>query len=252
MGRLLRHALAFWAILWFAIVAIPLFPMLFLIMAFSSKKRQLANGQGFIKIWSRILLWGFGMWVVVRGKKNIPKDSCIFVVNHVSMLDILANTIAIPANTMWLSKKEVEKIPVVAYPVTRMHILVDRSSKESRKKSMRDMAQALEAGHNLNLYPEGTRNKSTELLKSFFDGAFILAVRTQKPLVPITILDNWKRQNPHEKLQLRPGRIRIVIDEPIDTTGLTEKDIESLKEQVASTMRKNLEPIYGEEYSMSK
>ena len=115
---------------------------------------------------------------------------------------------------------------------------------------MIDMHEALKKGYSLNLYPEGTRNKGPELLKSFYNGAFQLAVQTHKPLVPVTILDNWKRQNGHMPLQLRSGRIRIVFDPPIDTAGTTEADINRLKEQVADIMRSHLEPVYGKEYPM--
>lgn len=250
MGRVLRHLLAFWAAIWFVLLAIPLLPLTALVMKLAGKDRQLVAGQSVIKVWARILLLGMGMPLSVRGKDNIPAEACIFVVNHVSQLDILANVACIPTNTMWLSKKEVAKIPVAGYLVKRLHLLVDRSSKESRRQSMRDMQEALEKGYSLNLYPEGTRNKGPQLLKSFYNGAFQLAVQTHKPLVPITIIDNWKRQNGHMPLQLRPGRIRVVFDPPINTTGTTEADIDRLKEEVANTMRSHLEPVYGEEYPM--
>lgn len=252
IGRILRHLWAFWAILWFGLVALVLLPITALAMKLARKGRQLVAGQSIIKVWAKILLWGMGMPITVRGKEHIPRESCIFVVNHVSMLDILANVACIPPNTMWLSKKEVTKIPVAGYLVKRLHLLVDRSSKESRRQAMRDMQQAMANGYSLNLYPEGTRNKGPQLVKSFYDGAFQLAVQTGKPIVPITILDNWKRQNGHMPLQLRPGRVRIVFDPPIDTTGTTEQDIDRLKKQVAGIMRGHLEPVYGKEYPMPK
>jgi len=248
MARIFRHLIAFWAVLWFALVAILLFPITALVMKLAGKDRVVVAGQSITKPWARILLLGMGMPLFSRGKENIPDGPCIFVVNHISMLDILANMACVPTNTVWLSKKEVAKMPVVGYLVKNLHLLVDRSNKESRRQSMQDMLEVLEKGYRLNLYPEGTRNKGPALLKSFYDGAFQLAVQTHLPLVPITILDNWKRQNGHMPLQLRPGSIRLVFDPPIDTSGTTEQDIPALKQQVIDIMQGHLEKVYGKEY----
>jgi 1-acyl-sn-glycerol-3-phosphate acyltransferase len=49
------------------------------------------------------------------------------------------------------------------------------------------MKEVLQMGLHMCLYPEGTRNKTNEPLQRFHDGAFKLAVETQKQIIPAVI-----------------------------------------------------------------
>ena len=44
------------------------------------------------------------------------------------------------------------------------------------------MKEVLKKGMHMCIYPEGTRNRTNEPLKKFYDGAFKLAVETKQPL----------------------------------------------------------------------
>jgi 1-acyl-sn-glycerol-3-phosphate acyltransferase len=99
------------------------------------------------------------------------------------------------------------------------------------------MQEMLDHGLHLCLYPEGTRNKTDKPLQSFYDGAFIAAIKAQKPIIPALIF-NTKKIYPaiESKIWGWPRSIHIHFLEPVNTAGLTLNDTVSLKEQVYQTM----------------
>ncbi len=244
---------AIWALIWFILLAIPLFPLTYLSIRLAPPSKKFDVGMWYSRFWSKLLLFGFGMPVKVYNKEIVRENApCIIVSNHVSQLDILVSAASIPINFKFLSKKEVRKIPIVGYLVKVLHILVDRKNPESRKASMEEMIRQVQAGHTLNLYIEGTRNKGPQLLKDFYDGAFRLAIATQRPIIVHTIANTWNRENKNRPFRLYPGIIKVYFDGPIRTEALTEQDIPKLKEEVRKIMLSRLEPIQGREYSLSK
>lgn len=62
--------------------------------------------------------------------------------------------------------------------------MVTRQDAQSRKDSFPKMIEALNKGLHLCLFPEGTRNKTSEPLARFYDGAFKVAIEAQKPIIP--------------------------------------------------------------------
>ena len=246
--RLFRQVWAAYAVLAFGITIIFYLPTLMLIINLSGK-RGFNNGLAFVKFWARTLLFLFGMPLKVKGKEHIDKNSTYVIVsNHVSQIDILVCLAVIPVDFKFLAKKETEKIPAVGYCVKNLHLLVDRKNKASRAESMRLMSQCILSGISVMIYPEGTRNKGPALLKSFYDGAFRLAVDTQMPVLVLTLQNTWNRQSASMGFQLAPGLIRCRFDAAIPSEGLTDADIPVLKEKTIEVLERNLTDIQGGQY----
>ena len=104
-----------------------------------------------------------------------------------------------PRANKTIAKKSFSYFPVFGWIYSFGSVLVDRSSDASRRKSFEDMKRVLNEGLDMVIYPEGTRNRSYEPLKKFYDGAFRLAVDTQKPIIP-TLVFNTKKVLPVNKL----------------------------------------------------
>ena len=68
------------------------------------------------------------------------------------------------------------KIPLFGLIYKTGSILVDRKNEKSRRDSFIKMKEVLDMGLHMCIYPEGTRNTSSEPIKPFHDGAFRLAV----------------------------------------------------------------------------
>jgi 1-acyl-sn-glycerol-3-phosphate acyltransferase len=80
------------------------------------------------------------------------------------------------------------------------------------------------------------------VLDTFKDGAFRLAIEHQIPIVPITFADNKKRFS-YTFFSGSPGLMRVIIHQPIATTGKTiedKKDIKEIKESVRTVIHEQL------------
>jgi len=77
-------------------------------------------------------------------------------------------------------------------------------------------------------------------LKSFYDGAFKIAIETQKPIRPILFLDTYDRLNYQSIFSLNPGKCRAVYLSQTATEGLTIKDLSDLKKKIYKQMEEAL------------
>jgi 1-acyl-sn-glycerol-3-phosphate acyltransferase len=172
----------------------------------------------FMKAWS----WVFSMLTFIRydvvGRENIIKGkSYIYVSNHTSFLDLPGIAMTIRGQFRPLAKKELLKIPVFGWITRATCIVVDRTSNESRKKSMNHLKELLSMGINILIFPEGTQNRTKEIMQPFKDGAFRIAMDTEKPILPMIVLGAGKLMPPGT-IRMRPGRIKIVVGPEIPIT----------------------------------
>jgi 1-acyl-sn-glycerol-3-phosphate acyltransferase len=87
----------------------------------------------------------------------------------------------------WISKIENYKIPVLGwYMKMAKYIVVDRGNKESKAEMMERSAESLRKGISIMMFPEGTRSKDKEI-GVFKNGAFQLALMTDKPILPVIV-----------------------------------------------------------------
>ncbi|MBS1588260.1 MAG: 1-acyl-sn-glycerol-3-phosphate acyltransferase [Bacteroidetes bacterium] len=229
----------------FFIYAILLFVVTMLIVAipvwistlFSEPRRSKVLHPVF-KLWMSIYLPLVGCPVIRKGKKHFKKGkNYIVVINHNSLADIPVSSPWIPGANKTLAKAEMAKIPIFGLVYKAGSILVNRKNENSRRESFTKMQEMLDLGLHLCLYPEGTRNKTNQPLQPFYDGAFIAAIKAQKPIIP-AIIFNTKKIYPAitSKVWARPLPIHIHFLEPIETDGMTHKDTAALKERVRQTM----------------
>ncbi len=187
------------------------------------------------RIWMGIFLPLIGCPLRVRGKQNFaPGENYVVVCNHNSFMDVPISTPAIPGGNKTIAKVEMSKIPLFGLIYKTGSVLVDRKSEQSRKQSYTDMKKVLGMGLHMCLYPEGTRNKSSEPIKSFHDGAFRLALDTRKAVLP-GIIFNTRGVLPASKpFYLMPHRLEIHYLAPIPVQpGDT---VDTLKNRVHAVM----------------
>ena len=143
----------------------------------------------------------------------------------------------IPGEFRPLAKKELLKIPVFGWIAQHAAVIVDRSSGESRKKSMDKLRKILLDGLSILIFAEGTQNRTKELLQPFKEGAFRIAIDTQEPILPMVVVGAGPLMPPGT-LNLKPGKIKVVVAPEIPTTGMTHADLPKLKEQTYLVMKK--------------
>jgi 1-acyl-sn-glycerol-3-phosphate acyltransferase len=165
-----------------------------------------------------------------------PGKNYVVISNHNSLVDVPVTSPWIPGPNKTLAKIEMAKIPVFGVIYKAGSILVDRKRENSRRESFAAMQRALETGLHLCLYPEGTRNKTGKPLQQFYDGAFITAIRAQKPIMPAVIFNTGTILPHDKKAWARPKTIHFHFLPPVETKGMTLSDLPALKETLHRMM----------------
>ena len=187
------------------------------------------------RIWMTVWLYMVGCPLKVSGKENFAKGtSYIVTCNHNSMLDIPISCPFIPGGNKTIAKKSFVKVPLFGWFYRKGAVLVDRKSEISRRKSFEEMKKVLAMGMHMSVYPEGTRNRTDEPLKKFYDGAFKLAVDTNTAVIPAVIFNTKKALPVHKPFYFIPHRLRMDFLEPIPVEGQTT---EQLRDKVFQVMK---------------
>jgi 1-acyl-sn-glycerol-3-phosphate acyltransferase len=126
-----------------------------------------------------------------------------------------------------------------------MNILVDRKSVTGSHRAFLKAEQEIDKGHCVALFPEGTIAPKAPQMLPFKNGAFKLAIEKQVPIVPVTFINNWNllEDKAFWKSRCRPGVATVVIHPYIETKGMTEEDLLSLKTKVFEIINQPLKPL---------
>ena len=235
--RILGHIYFFYGMILFVLTMIVvLIPLSFALLFQEPTRAKIVHP--IYKTWMSIYLPLVFIIVRRKGKHHFEKGkNYVVVVNHNSLVDIPVSMPWVPGPNKTLAKMEMAKIPLFGIIYKAGSILVDRQSDESRKISMNKMQETLMQGLHLTLYPEGTRNKTSEPLQPFFDGAFSNAILAQKPIIPGIIFGTKEILPNRPKFWARPHVIRFEFLQAVETAGMELKDKNELKQRVHELMK---------------
>lgn len=161
----------------------------------------------------------------------------VTVANHASIFDgfIMAGACRVPLFIM--VKKEAFDNPMVGWYLRKVLCFpVDRHKIDAT--AIKTAMKLLNEGHNLGVFPEGTRNRDGKV-SEFKLGAIKFALKKKLPIVPAYI-GNSHLLTPPGTILPRPAKMCVHILEPIDTkamleAGKTEEDIlEILYERICT------------------
>jgi len=132
------------------------------------------------------------------------------------------------------------QVPVFGFIYRNAIVTVDRSIAIKRAKSVRVLKSVILKGISVVVFPEGTFNMTNKPLKEFYDGAFRVAIETQTPVKPVLFLDNYDRMHHRSVFSMTPGKCRIIYLDEISVEGLSDTDVNTLKEKVFTIMKNKL------------
>lgn len=226
---------ALWVILLFIVtMVIILIPFLFF-SYFKPDPQKTKNFASLARIWMGVFLPLAGCPLRVRGREKFaPGQTYIVTCNHNALLDVPVSYPGIPGGNKTIAKIEMARMPIFGMFYRTGSVLVDRKSETSRRESVTKMKDVLEMGLHMCLYPEGTRNKTADPIKSFHDGAFRLSLMTGHAIIPAIIFNTRKIMPADQTFYFRPCRLYMhFLDPVVPQPGET---IESLKSKIFQLM----------------
>jgi 1-acyl-sn-glycerol-3-phosphate acyltransferase len=201
----------------------------------------------FIRIaryWMNVWLFLVGCPVKIKGRASFKKGrQYIVTCNHNSLMDVPLSCPYIPGPNKTIAKSSMAKIPLFGWYYMKGSVLVDRNSDTSRKQSFEKMKEVLAKGMHMSIYPEGTRNRTDQPLKSFHNGAFRLAVETNTAIIPAVIFHTKKVLPPNKKFYFRPHFLEMHFLQAVEPGGYS---VEELKERVYTLMKDYYEKVNSE------
>ena len=239
--KILQTIYCIYALIVFAILTILSAISLLLLLPFGKAKLS-KRIYKVCRYWAKTWYLFIGVWhKEIFESRHDFKTPHIFVANHNSYMDIPPIVQLKHQPIRPLGKFESSKIPIFGWVYRAAVILVDRSSPEKRAKSLRNLKAALHKRSSIFIFPEGTFSMTSEQpLKSFFNGAFKLAIEMQVPIQPILMIDAVDRMHYESVFSLTPGPNRVVYLPAIDVSKYNLEDIEKLKNEVYQMMDEGL------------
>lgn len=233
-----------WCIFWLVVIFLLLFPFIYIciqIKPWNAWATKLTN------IWADVFFLIAGMPIQIDYRfRPLNEQTYVFVANHFSYLDVAVGMGVVRNYFSYMGKSSVKSIPLLGYMFAKLHIRVDRSDKNSRTRSMIQSKKALDNNRSLFIMPEGgiISKEIPKMHQPFKDGAFLLAIGSQVPIVPITFLNLY---------EIMPSTLihwalpKVVIHEPIITKGLSKDDLDELKKKVYDIIQNEID-LYQNEH----
>ncbi|HNP47799.1 MAG TPA: lysophospholipid acyltransferase family protein [Bacteroidia bacterium] len=205
------------------------------------------------KIWAHCILWPVFIFYKIEKKSELDKNKAyVFCPNHTSYLDIMLIYISIPAYFHTMGKAELRRVPLFRHFFDRMNIPVNRKSRVDSHRAFIRACNDIDKKISITLFPEGTIHHNGPVMGRFKNGPFRLAIEKQVPIVPITFMNNWLLlPDDYFNRVGYPGIAHVIMHEPIETEGLTEADLETLKARVYEVIDAPLRAKYASWFSKS-
>jgi 1-acyl-sn-glycerol-3-phosphate acyltransferase len=198
---------------------------------------------------SRSLAWSFakarardltamlGVEVEMHGLEHVETAGpVIYAPNHQSHLDILTLLGHLPGATRFAAKRELWRHPIVGGVLDTLGMIpIDRDAGE---RSIEVLNAAAKESSSIVIFPEGTRSRDGSL-RDFKKGAFVLAIATGLPIVPVCCVGTRRLMPRGSQLTVVPGTVEIFVEPPIPTTDLTYEDRDALSERVREAILRN-------------
>jgi 1-acyl-sn-glycerol-3-phosphate acyltransferase len=217
-----------WALVFTAVAMVPCTAAVLVHNAFRFSARTF---KFWATLWARLVLMAAGVKVESDVRMRLERDEpAVFVANHQNELDIVTLLAGIPHPFGYMAKAELRRVPVLGSVLKRTACLfVDRSDPRRAVKSIHEAAERIREGNSVLV---------------FCRGAFVLAVEAGVPLVPVTVIDNYRLLDERRAVG-RVGTVRMVVGEAISMDSKTRADVPALMAEIEATMQAELDRAHA-------
>jgi 1-acyl-sn-glycerol-3-phosphate acyltransferase len=169
-----------------------------------------------LRAWTRAILWGLrwivGAHVKFEGLENVPQGGALIACKHQAMLDTVAPSLFLK-EPVFIYKRELAKTPILGLYLGRNQIAVDRGGYATALKSMvRGAREAVSKGHQVLIFPEGTR-QTPDAPPDYKPGIAAMYRDLNIPVTPIALNTGliWKPKG----IMRSPGTVTFKVLPPI-------------------------------------
>lgn len=163
----------------------------------------------------------------IEGKENLEKikdTGAVSIMNHINFIDCVLVALAMPKRRIYFVTLESNfRIPLACSIIRALGAVPLSGSSKTLKELMNAMYTALDHGDIVHMYPEGVLYPYCTELRSFKTGAFHMAIRTGKPVLPMVLIQ--RKPTGLRKLFKRKPCLTMKILPPIDPAGKKQKDL---------------------------
>lgn len=175
--------------------------------------------------WGRYLLRTFKVKLRVLGRENLPpQDGAprVFLSNHQSQIDIPALTAATNMGVGFVAKKELGRIPILAFWMRAVGcVFIDRSDRHGARKALETAAGTL-GDRPLVVFPEGTRSKTGRRLPVKL-GGIRMALLAGAQVIPVHIHNSRSAYEAYDPNGVFPVPVDLRFFRPLETAGMPDE-----------------------------
>jgi 1-acyl-sn-glycerol-3-phosphate acyltransferase len=220
-----------WAVIVAIAVTIPLATAVLIIAMLSSASPWI---EPIIRLWARAIVWGAGIDLRSEGVARIDRGKrYILIANHHSYFDIPCIFAAIPQPIRFMAKKSLFSIPIFGWAIGRAGFIpIDRKNRRTAVKSFDLAVERIRRGNTIVIFPEEGRSHEVAM-RPFQRGAFLLAIRSELPILPLAIDGTYEVFRVGAKT-ITPGIVTVRVGTEIETAGAGVRAKDALSEQSRS------------------
>src|SRR5437660_572305 len=221
-------------------------PVLIVLAIFFDPKKHDWLQRSFCR---RIIFFSGAKIKVVRSPGFDPQKTSFFISNHVNLFDPFALYCAIPQFVRGWELESHFNIPIYGWLMKRFgNVPVPDVRRPSDLKRMWRLTQdAVDGGTSLIIFPEARRTRNGRV-DQFQDGGFRMAQQLGIPIVPVSIVGSFQHHRTGHWM-LWPAKITVHLHDTIETMGLQNADVPTLRERVreiiATPVEENLRQTHG-------
>lgn len=193
------------------------------------------NGKKIRYYWSKMQMKLIGITLKVEG--TIDNEANMLMINHQSLLDIVILEYLDKRDLVWVAKKEISNIFWFGHIIKAPKMIsIERESKTSLIKLLKDVKEKLKDNRVISIFPEGTRGDGKRLRK-FKIGTKLVAEKNNLKVQPVVIVgsrDILDSQN----MKHKSGIVKVIFLPTIKAEKKTNWYEESEK-NMRETLNKN-------------
>jgi len=217
-----------WVLIVVVVVTLPLATATLLIAAIRSTSPWIDR---ITRTWGRLLVAAAGIELRTENMDVLqPGQRYVLIANHSSYFDVPCLFAAIPQPIRFMAKASLFRIPFFGWAIGRAGFIpVDRKNRRTAVKSFELAADRIRKGNTIVVFPEEGRSRE-RTMKPFQRGAFLLAMKSEQPIVPLAIQGTYDVYSANARW-IRAGVVTVKAGTPIATAGLSLRDKDTLLTQ---------------------